>query len=207
MKRILVYGATALFAIWFTIYTQQFQQPRETIDIVHSNEIDTVISDFKQDIAIPLTTLHNAKENVTEEEIEDIFICLDIPLSEELQKHVFDVAEVYKVDPYIIFAMIERESDYKLDAVGDGGDSQGLMQVQIKWHKSRMDKLGVTDLLEPYGNIQVGVDFLAECFYSTHDYTYALVKYNSGQAGPASKYSIYVINRAEEFRCAHKKGE
>jgi soluble lytic murein transglycosylase-like protein len=204
MKRLIVYGATVLIALWFTLHIQQYQQPRETIDSVYQNEIDTIYCDLRQEKELPLTTLGLNRENTTEEEMQDIFTPLDIPLDEELQKHVFEISEEYKVDPYIIFGMIERESDYKADAVGDGGDSLGLMQIQTKWHKARMDKLGVTDLLEPYGNIQVGVDFLAECYYSTSDYNLALVKYNSGKAGAESKYSRYVLDKAEELKNAHR---
>ena len=74
----------------------------------------------------------------------------DVPLSEDLQDHIFSLCEEYVVEPAIVMAMIERESRFKPDVVGDSGRSVGLMQIQKRWHSERMARLGVTDLYDPY---------------------------------------------------------
>jgi hypothetical protein len=88
----------------------------------------------------------------------------DLPLDHDLQNHIFELCEEYKIDPRIAFAVIYQESRCTADIVGDSGRSFGLMQIQIKWHKGRMEKLGCTDLLDPYQNVEVGIDFLAELY-------------------------------------------
>lgn len=45
---------------------------------------------------------------------------------------------------------------------GDGGASVGLMQIAEKWQQERMEKLNCTDLKQPFQNVKVGVDILAE---------------------------------------------
>jgi hypothetical protein len=79
-----------------------------------------------------------------------------------VQIYTFIVCKQYGVDYEMVFALIERESKCVYDAEGDNGNSVGYMQIQEKWHKGRMQRLGVTDLKNPFQNILVGVDILAE---------------------------------------------
>lgn len=59
--------------------------------------------------------------------------------------------------PYaLVLAIIERESGYEFDKVGDGGQSKGYMQIYEKWHTDRMERLSCTDLMNPYQNVRVG---------------------------------------------------
>lgn len=70
----------------------------------------------------------------------------DIPLSEDLQIFIARKCEEYHIDPELIYAMIARESTYNPNAMGDNGRSYGLMQIQLRYVRERMDKLGCTDL-------------------------------------------------------------
>lgn len=64
--------------------------------------------------------------------------------------------------PYaLVLAIIEHESGYEFDKVGDGGQSKGYMQIYEKWHTDRMKRLSCTDLMNPYQNVRVGIDFLS----------------------------------------------
>lgn len=136
-------------------------------------------------------------------------IYFDVPLSKDLQDHIFTLCEQYNVDPIIVIAMIERESTYKANAIGDDGNAFGLMQIQPRWHQDRMDELGVTDLLDPYQNVEVGIDFLAELYELSGSYEWALTAYNGGMAyankksaaGELSYYARAVLSLAEELRC------
>lgn len=64
--------------------------------------------------------------------------------------------------PYaLVLAIIEHESGYEFDKTGDNGNSKGYMQIYEKWHTDRMQKLNCTDLMNPYQNVKVGIDFLS----------------------------------------------
>lgn len=112
----------------------------------------------------------------------------DVPLSEELQLHIIQTSEAHDIDPAVVIAMIWKESRYKATAKGDNGKSLGLMQIQPRWHKARMDRLDCPDLLDPFQNITVGVDILAG-HIDNYDgnISMALMAYNAGATG-ADRY-------------------
>ena len=108
----------------------------------------------------------------------------DIPLDIELQAHITNECGGYGIDPAIVFAVIDKESDYRAEVVGDSGQSYGLMQIKEKWHRERMEKLGVTDLRNPYENVMVGIDYLAELLERYDgNMNMALMAYNAGPGG------------------------
>ena len=124
----------------------------------------------------------------------------DVPLDEELQLHIIAEAEAHGIDPAIIFAMAFKESTYRTDAVGDGGNSYGLLQVQPRWHYERMQKLGCTDLLDPYQNVTVAIDYLCELLNKYGDMDKALTAYNRGHyAGTVTQYAKTILVNAEEL--------
>jgi hypothetical protein len=126
----------------------------------------------------------------------------DVPLSEELQAHIILECKFYGVEPEIVLAMIERESRFQADVMGDNGNAYGLMQIHPRWHSDRMERLGVTDLMNPYQNTTTGIDFLAEQIDRYDgDVAKALVAYNQGHfKGTVTKYALAVMERAEELR-------
>lgn len=126
----------------------------------------------------------------------------DVPLDTELQAHIINECGGYGIDPAIVFAMIERESGFRADAVGDGGKSFGLMQIMRKWHEDRIERLGVWDLLDPYQNTVVGIDYLAwQLDRYDGDMAKALTAYNMGHfKGTVTNYAKGVLERSEEIR-------
>jgi hypothetical protein len=136
---------------------------------------------------------------VTEETIA--ITLYNVPLDTELQLHIIETAESYGIDPAIVLAMAFRESNYNPSAMGDNGNSYGLLQVQLRFHKERMQRLGCTDLLDPYQNVTVAVDFLASQIQRYGSLDKALVSYNRGHyAGTITNYAIEVLGKAEELR-------
>lgn len=127
-------------------------------------------------------------EPTTEMQLECYKYIEYIPLPEEFQTYINDVCKSYEIDPVIVFSIIEKESDYDTNAIGDNGDSEGLMQVQRKHHGERMARLGVTDLFDPYENVLVGVDYLAELLTKYGDMEMALIAYNAGATGANEDY-------------------
>lgn len=132
----------------------------------------------------------------------------DVPLSAEIQRYIFNVSDYYGVDPALVLAVIERESGYNSAAIGDSGDSIGLMQIQPRWHAARMDKLGVDDLFNPYENVSLGVDILASYIDEGHGEEWALHAYNGGVAyanrmsvaDEVSDYAKSIIDRANNLK-------
>ena len=108
----------------------------------------------------------------------------DVPLDTELQLHIILTAEAYAIDPAVAIAVIWKESTYKAGAVGDSGNSLGLMQIQPRWHEARMERLGCPDLLDPFQNVTVGVDILAGLIDKYDgNISMALMAYNAGDGG------------------------
>ena len=119
----------------------------------------------------------------------------DVPLSEELQDHIFYLGEKYSINPALIISMIEKESSFDPSKVGDNGDSFGLMQVQKKWHIERMARLDCYNLLDPWENIEVGVDYLAELVDMRRGMVWALTAYNGGPTYANEKTEEHVITQ------------
>lgn len=132
----------------------------------------------------------------------------DVPLSEDLQTHIIETAKANGIDPAIIFAIAHRESNYKADVIGDNGASVGLMQVQPYWHSQRMERLGCSDLLDPFQNVTVAVDYLVELLTRYKTIDKALTAYNKGHyAGTVTEYAEAVLNLAEEVRSTRYEKE
>lgn len=118
----------------------------------------------------------------------------DVPLDYAVQDHIFAICEEYSVDPALIVAMIERESTFRIDAVGDSGRSLGLMQIQPRWNAERMNRLGCLDLLDPYQNVTVGVDIVAGYLDDGYSLEWTLMAYNGGPSYANNWYSQGVIS-------------
>ncbi len=133
----------------------------------------------------------------------------DVPLEEELQDYIFDICEEYGVDPELIVSMIFHESNFDSAVIGenDSGYSYGLMQIMPRWNYDRMDRLGCLDLLNPYQNVRVGVDLLAEYIQKGYGIEWALMAYNGGPSyanrkaaeGVVSGYATRIMDDAKSL--------
>lgn len=114
----------------------------------------------------------------------------------EVEEHIEKTAKRYGLDPRVIKALIEEESGWLSSAEGDDGESVGLMQIQERWHKARMQRLEVTDLYDPQQNITVGCDILAELLGKYGNYKDALSVYNSGTTEGGKHYAERIMRNA-----------
>ena len=175
-------------------------------DYTHREPREEVVEESTEDII-------RWKEEVSIEKVElDVVtahetVFYNVPLSEELQLHIFEECEKHNIAPAIVIAMIEKESSYDASKIGDNGDSLGLMQIQPKWHKERMERLGCTDLLDPFQNVTVGIDYISELIRIDSDLYWVLMAYNGGNlystvrmdSGNYSDYALSVTERASEL--------
>lgn len=109
---------------------------------------------------------------------------------DKVEAYINSKSAEYGLDPEIVKAVIKVESNWQHDLIGDNGQSYGLMQIQPRWHQARMDRLGVTDLLNPEQNVLVGCDLLAELLEKTNgDLDKALTIYNAGHDNGSREYA------------------
>lgn len=133
----------------------------------------------------------------------------NIPLSARFQRYIDEKCKSYGISTNVVMGCIRTESNFQTQIMGDNGKAYGLMQVQKQWHKARMKKVGATDLLNPYDNVAVGIDYLAELYGIYGNYHKALMAYNGGHAYCKrrlrmglvnSPYSRRVMNYAEDYK-------
>ena len=176
--------------------------PTETVQEVTSEPTvgeTTEPTQIPMETTVPVTEATQPPETTVQ--TKPPVILYDVPIAEELQMHIISEAEGHGIDPAIILAMIWRESSYHADAIGDNGDSLGLMQIQPKWNMELMQELGCLDLLDPYQNVRVGVAILAEKLdWYGGDLAKAVTAYNAGQySGTVTDYARDVLVKAKEL--------
>lgn len=117
------------------------------------------------------------------------------------------------IDPFLIFAIAERESGLNPNAVGDNGASLGLMQIQPRWSRERMKRLGVDNLREPRGCVKVAIDILLGYKEKDSDLYFVLMAYNGGMTyakrniNTPSDYALKVSERAVELSRLYEVAE
>lgn len=138
---------------------------------------------------------------------EDTYLREDIPMSYELQAMLYGACLEFEVPYELALAVIEQETNFR-NVTGDDGASEGYMQVQQRFHKDRMDELGVTDLMDPESNFRVACHYLRELFDRYGDTHKVLMAYNAGPSGAAklwsegimtSSYSRSVMERMQKY--------
>ncbi len=113
------------------------------------------------------------------------------------------VSKRYDVDPALIKAVIEVESDFNPRARSKAG-AKGLMQLMPDTARG----LGVTDIYDPSANIEGGVKYLKRLLISfKRDVPLALAAYNAGEnkvrkygAIPPYKETQGYVAKVLEFR-------
>lgn len=110
----------------------------------------------------------------------------DIPLSHELQDVALAACEEYGVLPDVLFAVMEVESGYQLDA--RNGECYGLMQIHsinLPWLS---EQIGTTDLSDPTQNIKAGAYILGG-YLERYSLTDSLMAYNLGEGGAKAQWA------------------
>lgn len=141
-----------------------------------------------------LITLENAKSTYA----------YDFMYEDDVYSMCEEICKPYHISPSFVMAVIWKESKFATDA--ENGPCKGLMQINETSHRARMERLGVTDLFNPYQNIQVGVDLLAELFEQYEDDGIVLDLYNGNQnafanydKGKISGFSKAILDKSVEY--------
>lgn len=166
-------------------------------EITASAKVDIDDSVMKDEL-IELAEEYNPVFEILPKEGKELF------KDEEFRLEFLAICNEYNIPPELVISVIKKESSF--DPEADNGKCVGLMQINEKWHKDRMDQLGITDLMDPLQNIKVGVDYLAE-LKENREIKYALMIYNMGfkkakerlEEKGYSSYANTIVEYAEEL--------
>ena len=133
----------------------------------------------------------------TDKRAEDRILIVKTVLAEtpKQKDYIEETAESYGISPKLVKAIIKVESNGDANAVGDNGNSLGLMQIQPRYHAQRL-KEGES-LLDPKVNVRVGCEILSEIMdkYGTLDEV--LTVYNAGHDTGSREYANRVYEEIE----------
>lgn len=156
---------------------------------------ETVAPDLPEETEDPMEP-----EKIEAALLEQGYFRDDVPLPYEIQDFLHTACDEAGVPYALALAVIQRETEFR-NVIGDDGASKGYMQVQERWHRERMERLGVTDLMDPFGNFRVGCDFLAELIDQYESVDIAVTVYNWGHyPGRITKYGESVMSYYEQWK-------
>lgn len=119
-------------------------------------------------------------------------------LNDEIPKDIKEYCEVigkeYNICPELLEAIAWHESRFIPEVINKNQKCYGLCQINIKVHKDRIEKLGYTseDMLEPYPNIEVAADLLAELYATYGDDNPIVLSLYAGEGWDAvERYKEY----------------
>lgn len=136
-------------------------------------------------------------------------------IPEDIKKICDEIGAEFNICPELLEAMAYHESRFIPDVTNK--NCYGLLQVNVKIHKDRMEKYGYTkkDMLKAYPNILVAADYLAELYDTYGDDNPVVLSLYSGAGWKAvEKYKEYgfltdyvddVLTRSEHFERIHGK--
>lgn len=142
---------------------------------------DSIVVYQEEGQDIPVDYSEPIDEIIEQEPEIDIY---PVDLDADLQRYIIETCKEYQINPSIVIAMCFYESSFNADAVGDNGEGMGLMGINPRWCWSEMEKLNCPDMRDPYQNVTVGIDILAQKM-AKYDGNpeMALMSYNAGDAG------------------------
>lgn len=126
----------------------------------------------------------------------------NVSLSSDLTQYTLNLCSQYGVDSSVIFSVMYHESHFNAGATSGKG-AQGLMQIIPKYSADRMAKLGVTNLYDPASNILVGIDLLAEYYYTYGSWNQALTAYRTGSPSGDSSYAATILGSVGLFQTVY----
>ena len=142
---------------------------------------DSIVVYQEEGRDIPVDYSESIDEIIEPEPEIDIY---PVDLDADLQRYIIKTCKEYQINPSVVIAMCFYESSFNADAVGDNGEGMGLMGINPRWCWPEMEKLNCPDMRDPYQNVTVGIDILAQKM-AKYDGNpeMALMSYNAGDAG------------------------
>ena len=138
----------------------------------------------------------------------EAFSPIDCKLPEELQEYTYYLCQHSGIEFELAMAVMCTESDFDTEAISDTGD-YGLMQINEVAVPELSDKLGITDITDPYQNIRGGVYLLGGYAEKYDDHARVLMAYNMGDYGSSAlweegvhttAYTDKVLTKYKEYK-------
>lgn len=168
-----VLAVTILFGAAIGFAVGRFTVPIKTITITETVEVSA------------LTT-----EALVDTEEVKLF---DVPLSNSLQRYLYEICADKEVPVTLALAMIEYESQFNPEIISTTND-YGLMQINAVNHEWLEKKYRTANMLNPYQNVFCGVSIIGEYIEKYGDYEKALMAYNMGDYGAQKAWESGVTN-------------
>lgn len=177
----------ALISMTACFFVGKYTTPKETVTITETVEVPAYESDKLPE--------------------ETKVILFDIPLSDSLQRYIYEVCADKGVPVTLALAMIEHESGFNPEVVSSTND-YGLMQINAINHEWLEEKYRVADFLNPYQNVFCGITIIGGYIEKYEDYGKALMAYNMGDYGAqkawengvtSTNYSSNILELMQEY--------
>lgn len=162
--------------------------PQETITVTKTVEVPAYKSNVLVDTA-------------------DVFL-FDVPLSDSLQRYIYEICADENVPVTLVMAMIEHESGFDPEAVSPT-DDYGLMQINAVNHEWLKEEYRCADMMNPYQNVFCGISIISSYIDKYGELDKALMAYNMGNYGAqkAWKNGVTSITYSEEILSLMKEYE
>jgi hypothetical protein len=157
--------------------------------------------------------LDDKQEKDVSDENEDGFIYIpDIELSEELQQYTYTLCQEKGLRYTMVLALMYRESRFQADAIGyntNGTTDSGLMQLNDIARPFLKENFGITNLMDPYSNIDAGTSLLDYYQEKYESESCMLMAYQYGEGGMLSKqergiYTSTATDKLYQFEAEFK---
>lgn len=137
----------------------------------------------------------------------DVFL-FDVPLSDSLQRYIYEICADENVPVTLVMAMIEHESGFDPEAVSPT-DDYGLMQINAVNHEWLKEEYRCADMMNPYQNVFCGISIISSYIDKYGELDKALMAYNMGNYGAqkAWKNGVTSIAYSEEILSLMKEYE
>lgn len=131
----------------------------------------------------------------------------DVPLSDSLQRYIYEICADEGVPVTLALAMIEHESGFNPEVISPTND-YGLMQINTVNHEWLGEKYRTADMLNPYQNVFCGVSIIGSYIGKYEDLGKALMAYNMGDYGArkawengvtSTKYSESILALMDKY--------
>jgi len=138
------------------------------------------------------------------------YIPTDVPI--EVWLAAVKWGMIYDLSPNFLSAIGWKETRW-LNVKSKSGLYWGVMQIHPDSHKRRMEKLGVTDLMDIDQNMHVAADYLRELLDEENDSAIALMRYHGEpqsnitrylSSGKMSSYAATILKLSEELEEKHE---
>lgn len=162
--------------------------PQETITVTKTVEVPAYKSNVLVDTA-------------------DVFL-FDVPLSDSLQRYIYEICADENVPVTLVMAMIEHESGFDPEAVSPT-DDYGLMQINAVNHEWLKEEYRCADMMNPYQNVFCGISIISSYIDKYGELDKALMAYSMGNYGAqkAWKNGVTSIAYSEEILSLMKEYE